>query len=257
MRKKIVAGNWKMNTTLEEGKQLAGKIVDFVKNNPLEKLNGSPEVMMFAPYTHIATVAEHTEHVKSVSCGAQNCHTEEKGAYTGEISVSMIKSTGAKNVLIGHSERRQYFAETNETLAKKVKMALGAALTPVYCCGEVLDERNADNHFNVVKEQIEKGLFWLEEKEFAKVVIAYEPVWAIGTGVTASPDQAQEMHAYIRKVIAEKYNQQVADNTTILYGGSCNAKNAKELFANPDVDGGLIGGASLKPDDFTAIIQSY
>ncbi len=257
MRKKIVAGNWKMNTNLEEGKQLAGKIIDFVKNNPLEKLNGSPEVMMFVPFTHIAAVAELAEQAKGVSCGAQNCHTEEKGAYTGEISVSMIKSTGAKNVLIGHSERRQYFAETNETLAKKVKIALGADLTPVYCCGEVLDERNANNHFNVVKEQIEKGLFWLDEKEFAKVVIAYEPVWAIGTGVTASPDQAQEMHAFIRKIIAEKYNQQVADHTTILYGGSCNAKNAKELFANPDVDGGLIGGASLKPDDFTTIIQSY
>ncbi|MFW5757385.1 MAG: triose-phosphate isomerase [Bacteroidota bacterium] len=257
MRKKIVAGNWKMNTTLEEGKQLAGKIVDFVKNNPLEKLNGSPEVIMFAPFTHLLTVAEYTEQVKGVGCGAQNCHTEEKGAYTGEISVSMIKSTGAKNVLIGHSERRQYFAETNQTLAKKVKMALGADLTPVYCCGEVLSERNSNNHFNVVKEQIEKGIFWLQEKEFAKVVIAYEPVWAIGTGVTASPEQAQEMHAYIRKLIAEQYNHQIADHTTILYGGSCNAKNAKELFANPDVDGGLIGGASLKPDDFTTIIQSY
>jgi triosephosphate isomerase (TIM) len=257
MRKKIVAGNWKMNLSLEQGQVLAAEVAEFVKSNPLASLNGTPEVVMFTPFIHLAKVAEGTKSIEGLGVGAQNCHTQEKGAFTGEISASMIKSTGATHVLAGHSERRQYFGETNELLAEKVKIALQNGLTPVYCCGEVLDERNSEKHFDVVREQIEKGLFWLSETEFAQVVIAYEPVWAIGTGVTASPEQAQEMHAFIRDIVREKYNAQVAENTSILYGGSCNAQNAMELFANKDVDGGLIGGASLKAADFCTIIQSF
>ncbi|MBW6479159.1 MAG: triose-phosphate isomerase [Bacteroidales bacterium] len=257
MRKKIVAGNWKMNLRLEEGMKLSSEIVEFVKNNPLDSLEGKPGVIMFTPFVHLTSVAEVIAGIKGVAVGAQNCHTEEKGAFTGEISAEMIESTGATHVLVGHSERRSYFSETDEVLAKKTEIALKHGLIPVFCCGEVLDERNAAKHFDVVKEQLYKGLFWLTEEEFSKVVIAYEPVWAIGTGVTASPEQAQEMHAYIRQIISEKYNDKIADDTTILYGGSCNAKNAAELFANEDVDGGLIGGASLKAEDFCTIIKSF
>jgi triosephosphate isomerase (TIM) len=257
MRKKIVAGNWKMNLTLEEGLKLSTELVDFAKNNPLEKLNGNPQVIMFTPFIHLVSVVQSIRGIKNLDAGAQNCYTEEKGAFTGEVSAKMIQSSGAGYVLVGHSERRAYFGESNEVLAKKVKIALENGITPMYCCGEVLDERNAGNHFDVVREQLNKGLFWLSAEEFAKTVIAYEPVWAIGTGVTASPEQAQEMHAFIRKLISEKYNNEVAQNASILYGGSCNAKNAAELFANKDVDGGLIGGASLKAEDFTAIIKSF
>ena len=257
MRKKIVAGNWKMNLKLEEGLQLSSDIVEFVKNNPLETLAGKPEVIMFTPFIHITSVAEAVREIHGLEVGAQNSHTEEKGAFTGEVSVEMIESTGATHVLVGHSERRSYFGETDEVLAKKTEIVLKHGLTPVFCCGEVLDERNAENHFEVVKNQLHTGLFWLSEEEFSKVVIAYEPVWAIGTGVTASPAQAQEMHAFIRQIIRKKYNDKTADETTILYGGSCNAKNAAELFANEDVDGGLIGGASLKAEDFCTIIKSF
>ena len=257
MRKKIVAGNWKMNLRLEEGLKLANDIIEFVKKNPLESLNGKPEVIMFTPSVHLSSVATAVGQTEGVSAGAQNCHNQPKGAYTGEISAEMIQSAGATNVLVGHSERRSYFGETDELLAEKTKIALEYGLRPVFCCGEVLDERNEKKHFDVVRKQLETGLFWLSEKEFSKIVIAYEPVWAIGTGVTATPEQAQEMHAFIRKLIKEKYSTETAENTTILYGGSCNAKNAAELFANEDVDGGLIGGASLKADDFFAIIKSF
>ncbi len=257
MRKKIVAGNWKMNLTLEEGKQLSSEIKDFVRQNPLQNLKGQPGVILFTPFIHLASVAADVAESEGLEAGAQNCHTEEKGAYTGETSAMMIQSAGAGNVLIGHSERRSYFGETDEVLAKKTEIALKNNLRPMFCCGEVLEERNAENHFQVVKKQLEKGLFWLSPVDFAKVVIAYEPVWAIGTGVTASPGQAQEMHAYIRSIIAEKYGDIVAHNTSILYGGSCNAQNAEELFAKEDVDGGLIGGASLKAADFSTIIKSF
>ena len=257
MRKKIVAGNWKMNLKLEEGKQLCSEIAEFVKKNPLSTLKGQPEVIMFTPFIHLSSIAEAVSGIDKLGAGAQNCHTQEKGAFTGEVSAEMIASVGAQHVLVGHSERRSYFGETDEILAAKTAIALKHGLQPMFCCGEVLDERNANKHFEVVKEQLEKGLFWLDADAFAGVVIAYEPVWAIGTGVTASPAQAQEMHAYIRSIIAGKYGQQVADSTSILYGGSCNAQNAAELFANADVDGGLIGGASLKAADFTTIIQSF
>ena len=246
-----------MNLSLSEGLELGAAISEFVKSNPLDTLNGKPDVIMFTPAVYLVPVTEKVAGTAKLSTGAQNCHTEEKGAFTGEISVKMIQSAGVANVLVGHSERRSYFGETNDVLARKVEISLANGVTPMYCCGEVLEERNAGNHFEVVKEQIQTGLFWLSEEEFAKTVIAYEPVWAFGTGVTATPQQAQEMHAYIRQLISEKYNPTVADNYSILYGGSCNAKNAAELFANKDVDGGLIGGASLKADDFCTIIQSF
>lgn len=257
MRKKIVAGNWKMNLTLDEGLALGNSVAEYISNNPLKSLSGSPDVVLFTPSVYLAPVNQNIKGIEGINTGAQNCHTEDKGAFTGEISASMVKSTGATYVLAGHSERRAYFAETNDVLAKKVAKALENGLTPMYCCGEVLDERNSGIHFKVVEEQLNEGLFWMDEAQFAKVVIAYEPVWAIGTGVTATPDQAQEMHAYIRKLIKEKYGPTAADNASILYGGSCNAANAAELFANPDVDGGLIGGASLKAEDFWKIIQSF
>ena len=191
------------------------------------------------------------------SVGGQNLSNYPSGAYTGEISAQMLYSAGVDYCIIGHSERRKYFDESNDVLATKVKLALENEITPIFCCGELLPEREADNHFNIVKSQIEESLFDLNAYDFNKVIIAYEPVWAIGTGVTATPQQAQEMHAYIRSLVSEKYSAEIADETTILYGGSCNAKNAKELFANPDVDGGLIGGASLKAEDFLIIANSF
>jgi len=248
MRKFIVAGNWKMNKTLQEGIELARAVN--------EKVNGQKAVVVLCtPFIHLSEVRKVITQ-SSLFLGAQNCSSKSAGAYTGETSVSMIKSTGADYVIIGHSERRAYFKETDNTLNKKIRLSLEHELIPIYCCGEVLPEREAGKHFEVVKTQINEGLFSLSIKEFGKVVLAYEPVWAIGTGVNATPEQAQEMHAYIRELISEKYGKNVAENTTIQYGGSCNPSNAKELFAMPDVDGGLIGGASLNAEDFIAIVNS-
>lgn len=193
----------------------------------------------------------------AIKVGVQNCSEHTDGAYTGELSASMISSCGAEYVIVGHSERRAQFEETNKVLASKVNQLLTNQLTPIYCCGEVLEEREASNHFEVIKEQITEGLFHLSTTEIIKLVIAYEPVWAIGTGVTASSGQAQEMHAFIRSLLKEKYNEQVAESISILYGGSCKPSNAKELFSNTDVDGGLIGGASLVVEDFIAIANSF
>ncbi|MEE4178763.1 MAG: triose-phosphate isomerase [Bacteroides sp.] len=257
MRKKIVAGNWKMNLDLEGGRTLAKEICEKISEKPLDDLSGQPEVLFFPPFVFLTEVVKASAGTSGVSVGSQNIHFLEKGAYTGEVAASMVKSCGATHTLIGHSERRAYFHEDNELLAKKVEQALKHDLIPVYCCGEVLPDREAEKHFDVVKEQIVNGLFWLDQKTFEKVVIAYEPVWAIGTGVTASPEQAQEMHAFIRKTLAKKYGPGTADKISILYGGSCNAQNANELFSQPDVDGGLIGGASLKANDFVAIISSF
>ncbi len=257
MKKNIVAGNWKMNTTLEEGKALATAICELIKNKPLSVISGNPEVIFFPPFTHLTEIIKITKKVKGVFVGAQNCYSTDKGAFTGEVSASMLKSIGATHVLVGHSERRQYFKEDDQTLAAKVSQAIDNGLTPVFCCGELLPERKSEQHFNVVKQQIVKSLFWMDEADFKKVVIAYEPVWAIGTGETATPKQAQEMHEFIRHLINEKYGVDVANTTSILYGGSCNAQNAKELFKQTDVDGGLIGGASLKSSDFFQIINSY
>lgn len=238
-----------MNKSLQEGIELA-KAVN-------EKVNGQKAlVVLCTPFIHLTEVKK-VINKSTLFLGAQNCSSKPAGAYTGEISASMIKSTGADYVIIGHSERRMYFKETDSTLNKKVRLALENELIPIYCCGEVLPEREADRHLDVVSRQINEGLFSLSTKEFSKVVIAYEPVWAIGTGVNATPGQAQEMHAYIRSLIAGKYGKEVAEDTTIQYGGSCKPSNARELFANPDVDGGLIGGASLEAEDFVAIVNSF
>lgn len=253
MRTRIAAGNWKMNTSVSEGTELAKSINSFVSEN---KLPEDVKVIVAPPFTHLEKVAS-SVNGNQVIVAAQNCSTELSGAFTGEVSVSMIKSTGATAVIIGHSERRTYFHETNQQLYTKVKNVLAENMIPIYCCGEVLEERNSGVHFYVVEKQIKEGLFGLSENDIKNVVIAYEPVWAIGTGVVATADQAQEMHAFIRKIVRDKYNNEIADNITILYGGSCKPSNAKELFDNADVDGGLIGGASLKAEDFIGIIKAF
>jgi triosephosphate isomerase len=252
MRKKIVAGNWKMNMNLSEGIALAESIKNHFQIHPLEK----SEAILCAPYIHLAAISEIIKNGQ-VALGAQNCASEPAGAFTGEVSCEMIKSTGARYVIIGHSERRTYFNEDDKILNKKTVQALKSGLTVIFCCGEVLPEREQNIYFKVVKKQLEVGLFNLSEEDFKRIVIAYEPVWAIGTGLTASPDQAQEMHAYIRNLIMEKYGKGVAEQTSILYGGSCKPSNAAEIFAMPDVDGGLIGGASLKKEDFCAIADAF
>ncbi len=251
MRKKIVAGNWKMNKTLPEGIELAKEV-----NGKVKALQASNvKVIIAPPFIHLSEVSKAVD-PQAVSVSAQNCATEASGAYTGEVSAAMVASTGCRYVILGHSERRSYYGEIDAILVKKVAQALDHKLEVIFCVGEVLAEREAGKHFEVVKSQLTNGLFQLSAEEFAHIVVAYEPVWAIGTGKTATSAQAQEMHAYIRKVITEKYGKETAGNTSILYGGSCNAKNADELFANPDVDGGLIGGASLKAEDFAAIISA-
>ncbi len=249
MRKKIVAGNWKMNNILQEGIQLAKDVCS--SNIPT-----NVKVVLGTPFIHLTEVVKVTTG-SQVAVSAQNCADKASGAYTGEVSAAMIKSTGAEYVILGHSERRAYYGETNETLAEKVKLALENGLIPVFCIGEVLDERESGVLFDVIKEQLQKGLFFLSQEQFKKIVIAYEPIWAIGTGKVATPDQAQEMHKFIRDQIALKYGNEIAQDTTILYGGSCKASNAAELFANPDVDGGLIGGASLKADEFLGIVNAF
>ena len=257
MRRNIAAGNWKMHTTLEEGKSLIKSILDGIKNNPSAKKPGNTEIIFGTPFITLKAAADMVKDDPQIHIAAQNCADKDQGAYTGETSVDMIKSTGAEYVIIGHSERRQIFSESNETIADKVKLALSRDLTPIFCCGEQLIIREAGNHVKLVEEQIENGLFHLSAAGLSKVVIAYEPVWAIGTGKTATPEQAQEMHAEIRKIVAEKYGKPIADNIPILYGGSVKANNAKELFAQEDVDGGLVGGASLKADEFLSIINAF
>ena len=250
-RQKIVAGNWKMNLNYKEGIQLATAIA---KKMPA---NSDVQVIVGTPAIHLKAVADVVQHFSSIAVAAQNCHQSEKGAYTGELSVDMVQSVGASYVILGHSERRGYFQETNEVLAQKVDAVLGKGLTPIFCCGEPLAIRKKKKHVKFVKKQLQEGLFHLDAKEFSKIVIAYEPIWAIGTGVTASPEQAQEMHKSIRKLIAKQYGEKVANKTSILYGGSVKPANAKELFGQKDVDGGLVGGASLKAIDFLQIIDSF
>ena len=245
----MVAGNWKMNKNYDEGRSLANAVV-----NKLQTSNTL--VVLGTPFIHLKGVHHIIQGINNLFLSAQNCHQEDGGAYTGEISASMLQSVGCSYVILGHSERREYFQEGDELIAAKVNKVLAHGMKPIFCCGEKLDTREADKHEDLVAEQVKVGLFHLSAEEFDKVVIAYEPVWAIGTGVTASPEQAQEMHAFIRGLIRDQYGEDVADQTTILYGGSVKPNNAKELFANPDVDGGLIGGASLKADDFIAIVNS-
>jgi len=251
MRKKIVAGNWKMNMELNDGISLAGAINDYFQEHHLK----DKEAILCTPFIHLSAVSRLLS-AEGLTAGAQNCSNHKSGAFTGETSAAMIRSTGATSVIIGHSERRTLYGEDDTLLADKTLEALRNGLRVIFCCGEVLAEREQQSHFQVVKRQLEKGLFTLPVDEFRKCVIAYEPVWAIGTGVTATPAQAQEMHRYIREIVASRYGQDVADDTTILYGGSCKASNAAELFANPDVDGGLIGGASLVSDDFCKIVNA-
>ncbi|MBO5444533.1 MAG: triose-phosphate isomerase [Muribaculaceae bacterium] len=250
MRKNIVAGNWKMNTVLAEGVELADAV-----NTALKGRKTNCEVVICVPFTHLTSVHAVIDPAL-VGLGAENCSEHESGAYTGEVSASMVKSTGASHVILGHSERRQYFGENNEQLLAKTKLALSNGLTPIFCVGEVLEQRENGTYNDVVAGQVE-ALFSLSAEDFGKIVIAYEPVWAIGTGKTATADQAQDMHAHIRGVIAAKYGKEVADNTSILYGGSCKPTNAKELFAKPDVDGGLIGGAALKAESFMGIVEAF
>lgn len=249
MRKNIVAGNWKMNKDLASG-------LSFVKELEvaLEGKKLGCEVIVGMPFIHLSKASELA---KTVGVAAQNCADKAEGAYTGEVSAAMVASTGARYVILGHSERRAYYGETDAILSEKVNLALANGLTPIFCIGEVKEEREAGEHFQVVEEQIEKALFHLSAEAFGKLVLAYEPVWAIGTGLTATADQAQEIHAHIRGFLASKYGSQVADDCTILYGGSANGSNAKDLFSRPDVDGGLIGGASLSVDKFLPVIEAF
>lgn len=250
MRRKIVAGNWKMNKTLQDAVALASKLNELLNDRELHC-----EVIVAPPFIDLVSVSR-------VVCGkikvaAQNCSDKESGAYTGEVSAEMVKSTGAQYVILGHSERRDYYNETNELIRDKVLSALCYDVTPIFCFGEVLAERESGTHFDVVKKQLEESVFNLTSEQFKGIILAYEPVWAIGTGKTASPEQAQEMHAYVRTELAAKYGQALADEMSILYGGSCKPSNAKEIFSKPDVDGGLIGGASLVAEDFVGIIDAF
>ncbi|MFA8450936.1 MAG: triose-phosphate isomerase [Bacteroidales bacterium] len=251
MRKKIVAGNWKMNKTFQDADDLLDELVDQLDDLDLS----GKKVVICPPALYMEMAVDYADEVP-LSVGGQDLSAYEFGAYTGEISAPMLQSMGLEYCIIGHSERRKYHGENDALLAKKVDIALDCGINPIFCIGEVLEEREAEKHFEVVKSQIENALFHLKAEEFGNIVLAYEPVWAIGTGKTASPEQAQEMHAFIRKVVTDKYGADLANEVSILYGGSCNAKNASELFANEDVDGGLIGGASLKAADFVQIIKS-
>ena len=251
MRKKIVAGNWKMNLNLQDGVALAKEI-----NEALAADKPNCEVIICTPFIHLASVAQVLDQ-NVVALGAENCADKVKGAYTGEVSAEMVKSTGAQYVILGHSERRQYYGETAEILKEKVDLALANGLKILFCCGETLEERQAEKQNEVVKAELEGSVFHLDAEAWKNIVIAYEPIWAIGTGMTATSDQAEEMLAYIRSIVAEKYGQEAAENTSILYGGSCKASNAPELFSKPNIDGGLIGGASLKCADFKGIIDAW
>ncbi|MBN8693631.1 MAG: triose-phosphate isomerase [Bacteroidetes bacterium] len=248
-RNKIIAGNWKMNKNLSEAVSLAQEIIhSSPENNSLK--------IIFPPFPFIQSVNEILKNKKGFFVGAQNCSEHNAGAYTGEVSASMLNSLGCSYVLIGHSERRQYYNETNVLCSKKIVQALNNNIKPVYCVGETLQQRKSNTHFEIVKSQITEALSSLNSDQIKQVVIAYEPVWAIGTGETATPQQAQEMHAFIRTCMKDLFDSSVSDNSILLYGGSCNASNAKDLFSCEDIDGGLIGGASLKAEDFCKIIAS-
>ena len=251
MRKKIVAGNWKMNTTLAEGVELAKGITEQVHD-----ISKGVSLIVAPPFTHLAIIAQMLKGTP-VAVSAQNCADQPKGAFTGEVSAAMLKSVGCTYTILGPSERREYYGETSEKLVKKMALAFENGLKVIFCVGEKLEERNEGNHFDVVAAQISEVLFGLEPQQMKNVIVAYEPVWAIGTGVTATDEQAQEMHSYIRKTLAAHFGEEIAEETPILYGGSCKPSNAKKLFSCPDIDGGLIGGASLKAEDFIAIAKAW
>ncbi len=253
MRKRIVAGNWKMNTDVAAGIKLASDLMQFLRDQPAPENVG---VAIAPPFTHLTEINKVIDPAK-ICLAAQNCASEANGAYTGEVSVGMLKATGVMAVIIGHSERRAYFKEDHATLAKKVDLAIKNEMRPIFCCGEVLEERNAGIQNQVVEKQLKESLFHLDNEDFSRVIIAYEPVWAIGTGVVASPDQAQEIHKYIRSLVAARYGAGIAGELTILYGGSCKSSNAAEIFSKPDVDGGLIGGAALDAAEFHRIVLSF
>lgn len=249
-RQQIAAGNWKMNKTYDEG-------ISFV-NELLEKTNEENVLIVLGvPFVHLKGIADSVTNTANIKLAAQNSHEKESGAYTGEISADMLLSVGAEYVILGHSERREHYKESNEVLCKKVEHAISKGLIPIFCCGESLRIRKAKIHVDFVSNQLNEGLFHLSKEAFANVVIAYEPIWAIGTGETATPEQAQDMHKAIRNLIEKKYGNDTAQNTSILYGGSVKPDNAKDIFSQPDVDGGLIGGASLNVDDFVQIINSF
>lgn len=252
MRKKIVAGNWKMNKQMEEGLKLTFAIKEANKNLPEEL-----EVVLAPPFIHLYAMEELLKNQPNFFLGAQNCHEEENGAYTGEVSAGMLASIGVDYVIIGHSERRKYCHETDAAVANKLQRAIDNDLNPILCVGEHLEIRNENKHFQYVQQQIENTLFSFTADQMQDLVIAYEPVWAIGTGHNATPDQAEEMHQHIRQTLQDHYSKSFANNLTIIYGGSCKPSNASDLFQQPDIDGGLIGGASLSADDFSAIIQSF
>jgi len=250
-RQKIVAGNWKMNKTLQEAKTLVDKIINQV--NEFDEVTK----IIIPPFPYLESIHSQISKKSNFALGAQNCHTNTNGAFTGEVSANMLQSVGCEYVLVGHSERRQYFKERDADFILKIKEALNNNIKPIFCIGETIHERKTDNHFKVITEQLTNVLKEFSVLEFSKFVLAYEPVWAIGTGETATSAQAQEMHAFIRNIITDIYDSSIANNVSILYGGSCNAQNAQELFRCADVDGGLIGGASLKADDFCKIIYSF
>jgi triosephosphate isomerase (TIM) len=252
MRKKIVAGNWKMNKTFFEAEELIAEIAEALDEIQLN----NTEVVLCPPFVYLEMATDIAEE-SNILVGGQNVNENDSGAFTGEVSASMLQSMDVGYCIVGHSERRKYFSEDSTLLKLKVDALLSHEIRPIFCCGELLAEREAGHHFDVVRTQLEDSLFHLTPIQFLQVVIAYEPVWAIGTGVNASPGQAQEMHAFIRKLITGKYGEEIAGETSILYGGSCNARNAPELFAQDDVDGGLIGGASLKSEEFIQIIKSF
>lgn len=253
MRKKTVAANWKMNEDYQQGIALFAEVVALVK----KEITGDQRIIVCPPFINLHILAELSKQCAAISIGAQNANQAESGAFTGEISAKMIQSTGAEYLLLGHSERRLYFFETNKIIAEKIDVALANQLKPIYCVGETKQEREANQQFDVLKKQLDEGIFHLNQGQFLQATIAYEPIWAIGTGVTASAAQAQEIHHFIRSRIADRYDRETADNTTILYGGSCTVENAGVLFSQPDIDGGLIGRESLKARDFVDIVKIY
>ncbi len=252
MRKNIVAGNWKMNNDLDTSIELVHELI--LATDDLDI--GNTRVIVAPTFVNLQKIREITTGSR-IEVAAQNMHQESNGAFTGEISAEMLLNIGVIDVILGHSERRTYYNETDEMLAKKASKAIGNYMNIIFCFGEQLQDRKSENHFHIVEDQLKKGLFHLSAKELGFVVLAYEPVWAIGTGETASPEQAQEMHAFIRSLLTNKYGKETAEEVSILYGGSVKPSNAKEIFSKPDVDGGLIGGAALKADDFLAIVKAF
>lgn len=250
MKPKLVIGNWKMNKSFDEAEDLISNIEDALEGWSLQTL-----VAICPPYPYLELATDHADE-SNFECGAQNCSEFNNGAYTGEISAGMLAELGVEFCIVGHSERRKYFGETNGSIARKIDRLLEADLISVFCCGELHDDRESGNHFKVVETQIKESLFHLSKEQIERVVIAYEPVWAIGTGLTATPQQAEEMHAFIRSIMEKEYGTETAYNLYILYGGSCNSKNALDLFSQPNVDGGLIGGASLDAEEFIGIIEA-